>query len=180
MSRASRCIALIACIAGACEPQASTVEAIIVSSPAFSDGGEIPVRHTCRAENLSPPLFFHGVPIEARSLCIVLEDLDDPGGTVALWVVWNIPASTVAVDENGMARVQGAVVGVNNAQQNRYIGPCRPLESTGYESRRYRITVRALDELVELEPTSDREALMRAIDGHVLAKGTLSGSYRWY
>jgi Raf kinase inhibitor-like YbhB/YbcL family protein len=156
------------------------VEKIVVSSPAFSDGGEIPVRHTCRAENLSPPLSFHGVPAEAMSLCLVLEDLDNPGGPSASWVVWNIPTTTVAVDENGMTRVPGAVVGVNDARQNRYIGPCRPLESTGYERRRYRITVRALDELLELEPTSNREALMRAIEGRVLAKGTLSGSYRWY
>ncbi|MCU0662604.1 MAG: YbhB/YbcL family Raf kinase inhibitor-like protein [Myxococcota bacterium] len=172
-------IALFALLLGACEPAGSDVGEMSVSCPAFSEGGAIPVRHTCAGDNVSLPLTFHDVPAEAKSLCLVLEDLDSPQGLTSRWVVWGIPATTVAVDADGMTRIRGAVVGKNDLDRNDYDGPCRPAESSGYEQRRYRITVRALDGLPTLSPSSGLAHLMRAVDGHVVAQGSLTGIYLW-
>jgi Raf kinase inhibitor-like YbhB/YbcL family protein len=61
-----------------------------VSSPAFDHNQPIPPRFTCDGENISPPLEFSEVPDKAKSLALVMDDPDAPGGTFVHWLVWNI------------------------------------------------------------------------------------------
>ncbi|MDT8358238.1 MAG: YbhB/YbcL family Raf kinase inhibitor-like protein [Methanomicrobiaceae archaeon] len=55
-----------------------------------------------------------------------------------------------------------------------YWGPCPPAE----EEHRYRFTVYALDMLPDPGEGVDDAAVYRMIKGHVLATGTLAGTYR--
>src|SRR5258706_2798317 len=52
---------------------------IVVSSPAFGDGGEIPQRFTCDGADVSPPLRFAGSPVNTAELALLVEDPDAPG-----------------------------------------------------------------------------------------------------
>lgn len=151
-----------------------------VTSPAFSDGSAIPVRHTCYGRDLSFPLVFRDVPFRTACFALVLRDIDNPEGVLATWVVWDVPGSTVAVDEGGMNRIKGAVVGQNDSGRNEYDGPCRLPDVAGFERRRYELTVQALDFCPNLEPQVGEQALSEASQRHVLAEGTLTGYYRWY
>ncbi len=63
---------------------------ISLSSVAFRTGEKIPENFTCKGANVSPPLQFPGVPGEARSLVLVVEDPDAPTGLFTHWLVWNI------------------------------------------------------------------------------------------
>ena len=65
-----------------------------ISSSAFSDGQSIPAKYTCDGSDTSPPMAFASAPAGAKSLALVVDDPDAPGGTFDHWIVWNIPPST--------------------------------------------------------------------------------------
>ena len=52
--------------------------ALSLSSPAFLAGGEIPELFTCEGRDLSPALSWTGVPDEAKSLVLIVDDPDAP------------------------------------------------------------------------------------------------------
>ena len=54
--------------------------AFALRSPAFEDGSPIP-RRTCEGEDVSPALKWTAPLAEARSLALVVDDPDAPGGT---------------------------------------------------------------------------------------------------
>jgi phosphatidylethanolamine-binding protein (PEBP) family uncharacterized protein len=62
---------------------------ITVTSPAFQAGGTIPEKFTCKGENQNPPLQFGGIPKEAKSLVLIVDDPDAPGGLFTHWLVWS-------------------------------------------------------------------------------------------
>ena len=61
-----------------------------LSSPDFSEGGNIPERFTCEGKDMSPTLKIDGVPKEAKSLVLIVDDPDAPGGNFTHWLMWNI------------------------------------------------------------------------------------------
>ncbi len=52
--------------------------AIEVTSPAFTAGGGIPQKHGGKGvgENVSPALAWTGVPLDAKHLVLILDDVD--------------------------------------------------------------------------------------------------------
>ena len=60
-----------------------------LTSTAFSEGGEIPIRFTCEGEDVSPDLDWSGVPASTRSLVLIVDDPDapDPGAPKMVWAV---------------------------------------------------------------------------------------------
>ncbi len=144
---------------------------VAVTSSAFAEGKAIPSRYTCEGRNISPPLSFVTVPAGTRSLALIVDDPDAPAGTWVHWVVWNIPPDAHRVAEGGLP--PGAREGVNDFRRNSYGGPCPPSGT-----HRYYFRVYALDTTLDLSPSSNRAALEKAINGHVLASGQLMGTYR--
>src|SRR5512147_2348676 len=68
----------------------AVVSSLVLRSAAFADGAEIPIRHTCEGADVSPPLEWAGVPPEAKSLVLVVDDPDapDPKAPKMTWVHW--------------------------------------------------------------------------------------------
>ncbi len=148
-------------------------------SPAFSEGAPIPRRYTCEGENLTPPLFWRGVPPGTRSLALVIDDPDapDPAAPRMTWVHWvlmRIPivAMGLTSDAEHSGLPAGTERGLNSWKRTAYGGPCPPIGKHRYFHRLY-----ALDtELPDLErPTKDQ--LTAAMEGHVLSSATLMGTY---
>jgi len=150
-----------------------------LSSPAFDHGAVIPARHTCEGEDLSPPLRIEGVPRNAQTLVLIVEDPDAPGGTFVHWLLWNLSTETTDLPEGIPAdeMVEGlapAVQGRNDFGSIGYRGPCPP---PGDPTHTYHFRLIALDSLIHLNPGSDRAQLEAAIAGKVLAETELTGTY---
>jgi Raf kinase inhibitor-like YbhB/YbcL family protein len=153
---------------------------IHLESPAFNGGGTIPKVHTCDGKGTSPPLAWSGVPEAARSLALILEDPDAPGGTFTHWVLFDMPAETKGLGEGippeGEVRLgpggAAARQGKNDFGKLGYGGPCPPRGT-----HRYVFLLYALDAPLNLKPGATRDQLLRAMKGHILAEGRLMGRY---
>ena len=167
---------LVACTQGKPHEQAVAATthkeagAMNISSPAFTDRGSIPSKYTCDGANTSPPLVFAGVPADAKSLALIVEDPDAPGGTFDHWIVWNIPPSTKSVAEG---KGPGGVSARNGFGKSGYGGPCPP----GGEHR-YEFKLFALDTTLNLAPSSSKGDLQNAMNGHTVATAEMMGRYK--
>lgn len=148
------------------------METLNISSPAISPGQAIPSRHTCDGTDTSPPLVVDNTPASSQTLALIMDDPDAPMGTWVHWVMWNIPAQTREIPENSVP--PGSSQGKNSWKRNSYGGPCPPSGTHRYFFRLY-----ALDTALNLSPvTTTKVELERAMQGHILAKGELMGTYR--
>lgn len=139
-----------------------------LSSPAFSDGGPIPRRYSAPNENELPPFRIEAVPEGARSLALILEDMDSPLGAVTHWHAWNIPPQTRSLDAVHLP--PECCVGTDSFGKTGYLGPAPP------EGRhRYRFILLALDTQLDLPAGATRRALDRAVKGHELDRAELMG-----
>nr|WP_043740547.1 YbhB/YbcL family Raf kinase inhibitor-like protein [Thioalkalivibrio nitratireducens] len=128
----------------------------------------MPWSATAPNENRLPALEIRDVPEGARSLALILEDLDSPLGEVTHWLVWNLPPDTVRVDALNLPE-QGRV-GMDSFGKIGYLGPVPP-EGVHH----YRFRVLALDAELELESGGTRSQFDQAAAGHVLDEGELTG-----
>lgn len=152
-------------------PQADpAVSAIEVVSSAFEDGGRIPVRFTCDGGEASPPLSWSGVPKDAASLALVVDDPDAPGGTFVHWVVLDIPVDTRSVAEGRVP--EAGVQTQNSSGGSSYAGPCPPSGT-----HHYRFTVYAMSDPTGLEGGAASDDALDAVGEAALARGTLVGTY---
>ena len=142
-----------------------------ISSTAFSEGDEIPRRHTCDGEDLSPPLTWSGTPNDLQSLVMITDDPDAPSGTFVHWVLYNIPPDTSSLSE-GVSGV--GTQGVNGFGKSGYGGPCPPKGP----AHRYFFKIYALDTSLNLQSSATKAEVEMAMQGHVLAQGQLMGTYK--
>ncbi|MFB8175516.1 YbhB/YbcL family Raf kinase inhibitor-like protein [Streptomyces sp. NPDC055966] len=145
---------------------------ITVTSSAYAEGGTIPRRFTCDGADISPPLAVTGVPARTASLALVLQDLDAPHGTFTHWLAWGIGRGTARLAAG--ERPPGATQGRNGFGRAGYGGPCPP---RGERPHRYVLTVYATDRRPALSPDAAPADLQKALTGHTLAEGTLTGRY---
>jgi Raf kinase inhibitor-like YbhB/YbcL family protein len=141
-----------------------------IESPSFAQNGAIPAAHTCDGGDISPPLAISGVPEGAASLALIVDDPDAPIGTWTHWTVWNIPADSASIAEGSVPR--GAVEGTTSFGKTGYGGPCPPSGTHRYFFKLY-----ALDAALSLPPSADAAALEAAMEGHVIDKAGLVGTY---
>lgn len=149
-----------------------------VECAAFRPGAAIPARYSYGGGNLSPPLAWSAVPIETRSIAVLCEDADAPSadtpGAAAHWVLYDLGPDSIALAE-GVPHVEvlpsGACQGLNHAGYCGYVGPDPPPG----ELHRYRFTVLALDTMLSLPSHTTGGELWTAMNGHILASGTLIG-----
>jgi hypothetical protein len=142
-----------------------------LTSPVFENNGAIPQKYTCDGENINPPLKISEVPEGAKSLALIVDDPDAPMGTWVHWLVWNIDPSASSIDENSVPA--GTTEGMNSSKTNSYIGPCPPSGIHHYHFKLY-----ALDKMIDLNNSSTKENLEKAMEGHILDWVELFGLYQ--
>jgi Raf kinase inhibitor-like YbhB/YbcL family protein len=160
-------------------PETEAEQEIGVSSSSFADNQPIPQKHSEYAEGVSPELRWDTVP-GALSYAIVMEDPDSsPIKPFVHWLAWNIPATVTSLPEGLQEQMrlmepEGVLQGRNSSGTHGYFGPKPPPDDPAHH---YHFQVFALDVLLDLPPTADRDALLAAVKGHVIAKGDLVGLY---
>jgi Raf kinase inhibitor-like YbhB/YbcL family protein len=148
----------------------NAASSISITSSSFQAGGDFPAKFTCDGTNVSPALQIGGVPNEAKSLVLIVDDPDAPRGLFTHWIIWNIDPKTTRVAENSAPAA--GVQGTNDFGKRNYGGPCPPSGT-----HRYFFKIFALDTKLELKPNARRAELDAAMRGHVLAQGELMGRY---
>ena len=146
-------------------------------STAFTDGEHIPEKYTCMGVDKSPPLNWTKANADIKAWALILDDPDAPGGTFTHWVLYNIPASTASLPE-GVPRVEkledGSLQGMNSTQKIGYVGPCPPPGALHH----YNFTLYALDGMLKLAAKASKEQVLKAMKGHIVVQGKLTGLYQ--
>jgi hypothetical protein len=145
----------------------------VLSSSALNPGKSIPVRYTCDGENVSPPLAWAHPPAETKGFALVMDDPDAPSGTFTHWMLCDIPAARMDLDEGGEGN-GGGTPGTNDFSKPGYGGPCPP---RGHGPHRYRFHLMALNKRLGLRPGFSRAQLETAMTHAVLGTAILVSSY---
>ncbi len=146
------------------------VETLTLLSPAFQHQGNIPIQYTCDGHNISPPLNLYGIPEGTCSLSLIVEDPDAPNGTWDHWLLWNIAPNHKHIAENEPP--PEATTGTNDFGRQEYGGPCPPSGMHHYHFKLF-----ALDTDLNLPVGARKKELERAMQGHILGKTELIGTY---
>lgn len=144
------------------------IKTLNVTSEAFNSRTYIPVKYTCDGADINPPLVIENIPHKTKSLVLIVDDPDAPSGTFTHWIVWNILPSG-KIKENSIAGNEGT----NSFKKQHYGGPCPPSGTHHYVFKVY-----ALDELLELDTTSTRKEVEKAMAAHIIGYGELVGLYK--
>jgi len=149
-----------------------------ILSKDFSDGGLIAVLHSCQGADVSPSLEWSGEPKEGRSFALIVEDPDAPSGPFCHWVLYDIARSVHTLPQGlkpgGVGGGMGTS-GMNDFHRLGYGGPCPPKGS----AHRYYFRLHALDvHTLGLPAGIDRAALLKAMQGHVLAQTQCMGRFQ--
>ena len=153
---------------------------MIITSPAFFNNKEIPPEYTCDGLDVSPPLEWSGVPDNAKSLVLIVEDPDapDPAAPKMTWVHWvlyNLPPAITSFEQGISSQdlPHGAREGKNNWRLTGYGGPCPPIGRHRYFFKLY-----ALDTVLPDLEEPTKAKLEAAMAGHIIEKSELIGMYK--
>ncbi len=164
--------------AAAATPTATPLPSIQLVSTAFGSEEMIPEQYTCDGKDISPPLAWDDPPEGTESFVLILDNPDARsvvGKATVHWLLFNLPAQIRNLPEaipSDAKLAGGGLNGSNSEGWLGYVGPCPPF------TQRYFFRIYALDAYLDLEPGVDKEQLMLAMEGHVLAQGELMGRYR--
>lgn len=155
-------------------------DTIPLESAAFEDGGPIPARYTADGERLSPPLAWRD-PLEgAKAVALIVEDPDAPTPEPLVHLLaWDLPPAFSELRE-GLFRSphhEGLddQLGRNSYLQASWLPPDPP---AGHGPHLYVFQVFALDRKLRFDKAPSRNEVVEAMQGHVLAKGVLTGTYQ--
>ncbi len=161
-------------------PELTAGANIEVTSAAFGEGAAIPRHYAGDGDGVSPPLAWSRVPERTRSVAVLCEDPDAPFPSPFVhWLIHGLPPTVHSLDE-GVGRtttvpgVPSAHQGSNSGHDTGYMGPMPP---PGHGVHHYYFEVFALDTTLDLDESPTRDELVKAMRGHVLASGSLVGTY---
>ena len=163
---------------------------LMLSTSAFADGAQIPVRFSQAApgaapgEGTSPPLTWTNVPSGTRSFVLHMHDLDVARNRTSddqvHWLVWNIPGTSSGLPE-GLPR--GAKL-PDGSYQTSATGPVYrgPGAAATGPLHHYVFELYALDVELPIEPVGDafetRPVVLKAMQGHILGKAVYMGFFK--
>ena len=154
--------------------------ALALTSSAFTHNGAIPKQYTCQGSDISVPLAWSGLPAGTKSLALIVDDPDapDPAAPQLTWVHWvlyNIPPSATGLKEAVKAGElpKGTLDGLNYWKRTGYGGPCPPIGRHRYFHKLY-----VLDTVLPDLKRPTKAQLEKAMQGHVLEKFELIGTYQ--
>ena len=151
-----------------------------LSSPSFENESEIPVRHTCEGDDVSPALEWTGAPRGTKSFVLIVDDPDapDPAAPERVWTHWvlyDMPETAGGLDEDVSPDdlPDGTREGLNDWDRTGWGGPCPPIGRHRYFHRLY-----ALDAVLADLGRPTKKDVERAMEGHVLEMAQLMGTYQ--
>mgnify|MGYP003575740787 CR=1 FL=1 len=153
---------------------------IELSSPAFANGGRLPPRFTADGDGVSPPLVWGKLPDGTESLALIVEDPDAPTpAPIVHAIVWDISPeerrlAEGAISADGEADLNGSDVGRNSYFRQGWLPPDPP---PGHGEHHSPFLLSVLAGAPDPGANPRRSALVRAMEGHVLAAGLLTGTY---
>ena len=175
-------LALTIMLAG-CTPQGiqQQVTGSLQINSTTMPAGVIPDKSAgCNGPGISPQISWTEPPPRTQSLALIMDDRDAPVGHLhrhyfVHWVAFDMPADRRELTEgvSGQRLPDGTEQGRNDIGQIGYGGPCPDAGSTHH----YAFTVYALDTRLGLPVDTKGPQLLKAIDGHILARGQIMGAY---
>jgi hypothetical protein len=164
---------MLSSLAGVADEGGGTT--IKVSSSAFDNGGKIPAEYTCEGKSVAPPLSWSAVPPQTRSIAVLVEDPDAPGGTYQHFAAFNLPPDRKSLPTEAVKSIApgSALATARNSAGTVGFAPICPPSGRHH----YRFEVVALDSTLQLPPASDAQAVRAAMQGHMLARGELVGTF---
>ena len=163
--------------------------ALTINQPAFArvpddlgllvlsrgNNGLLDARHTNDGVGASPPLGWTGVPAEARSLALIVEDADSPTREpIVHAIAYNIPAQSGQLVEGALGDDAGPATGRNSYGKLGWLPPDPP---SGHGTHAYVFQLFALDTMLEFASPPSRAQLVAAMEGRVIAKGRSSADF---
>ncbi len=161
-------ISLMLIISIALSGVAQATNPMLLTSPDIRPGGYIDRKFTCQGENAPPRLEFVNIPDGAKTLAVIVHDLDAPPGAGVHWVMFNIDP---ARSEIAAAEFPGTD-GRNDFGDKGWRGPCPPSSVHHYVFSGY-----ALDARLELKEGAAPSELEHAMRGHIMDKAELVALY---
>jgi len=161
------------------------VQVMTLTSPAWPDGGAIPMKHTQAGDQASPPLTWSNVPDGVASFVLIVHDVDAAIGNgtddILHWMLWNIPAAARGLDERMPAKAELP----DGTRQISASGPYYrgPGASAAGPAHHYLFELFALDMLLDVpavgaSPPQTRAAVVAAMAGHVRGKAAYVGLFK--
>jgi Raf kinase inhibitor-like YbhB/YbcL family protein len=161
------------------------IPVMTLTSSAWPDGGQIPVKYTQVGEEASPPLAWSNVPENVASFILIAHDVDAAigNGTDDLlhWMLWNIPAAATSLPERvpAISQLPDGTRQIS-ATSPGYRGPGAPASGPAHH---YVFELFALDSTIDVpavgqSPPQTRAAIMAAMAGHVRGKAALVGLFK--
>jgi Raf kinase inhibitor-like YbhB/YbcL family protein len=153
-----------------------------LESSAVKAGERIPADYTADGKDASLPLKWSGAPEGTKEFALIFDDPDAPTPKPWVhWVLYNIPAEAAALPEglpadevlSAPAALKGATQGLSGWRKPGYRGPAPPPG----KDHHYTFTLYALDADLDLKPGLNKDQLLEAMKGHVLATGQLVAIY---
>jgi Raf kinase inhibitor-like YbhB/YbcL family protein len=155
--------------------QAPTQAPFELTSSAFKNNETIPEIYSCHGDSISPALAWSASPVGTQSFALIMDDPDAVkvvGYVYVHWLVYNIPANVSSLPEK-MPRKDKFLDGTLQGKNQGYGPPCPPAGLV----HGYRFTLYAVDTKLDLQAGADKDALLKAMDGHILAQAELIGKY---
>ncbi|MGI0097740.1 MAG: YbhB/YbcL family Raf kinase inhibitor-like protein [Nitrosopumilaceae archaeon] len=144
-----------------------------IESSAFSSGGEIPKKYGYKNDNVSPPIEIRGVPSNANSLALIMDDPDAMkavGKVWVHWIIWNIDPTISEISEGSSP--SGSVEGKTDFGEIGYGGPAPPDKRHTYIFKLF-----ALETKLDLKKGSTKAQLEKAMNGQILDQAILKGTF---
>lgn len=151
------------------------IHKIKLNSRSFVNNGEIPEKHTCFDENVSPHLKWSNVPQGTKSFVIIMEDPDAFLIDAVHWIIYNIPPNYRELEENVMKAKwlpNDAIQGTNDFDGTGYYGPCSILRK-----HKYVFSIFAIDKILSREIGIKRRHLLDSMANHIIGFGKLEGKF---
>jgi Raf kinase inhibitor-like YbhB/YbcL family protein len=175
---------LATCLTAITLNAAEMEDTIVISSSAFDHHGTVPEHYSAYGDNHSIDLAWSNLPEGTVQLALVADDPVVPMPQPFVhWVAYNIPADAdglpgnltkdaVVTDVDGL---DGMINGLNGLRRAGYFGPRPPADG---KLHAYHFRLYALDAALALPEGLNKEEMLEAINGHVLATGMLMGHYQ--
>jgi Raf kinase inhibitor-like YbhB/YbcL family protein len=161
-------------------PRDPAASPLILTATDIHPDKPIPQTYAATGKDISPKLFWTPGPLGTKSYVLLVEDPDGGGTTpIVHWLAYNIPPEIHALTHSmrnigDPASPLGMLQGWNDHGSVGYSGPRPP---AGAPAQHYVFQIYALDTVLRLKKDAYRDQVLKAMRGHVLAKGDLIATY---